>query len=355
MRLDELDVNFAIGDQLQQLTDIEWHDVRDGAFSLHGLCTPPPEGDEAFHRIPTDVAAATSPSVQALNYHTAGVRACFQTDSPYLALLCELRTPMELMSHMPLSGSQGFDLYRRESDGSTRFFKRAFFPPMTPGILGFSGQVALPSDRPYTYTLGFPLYGTVKRLLFGVKGGSVLKPVDPYTGGAPVVFYGSSITQGGCASRPGNSYEGHLSRRFGFDYKNLGFSGSAKGERAIVDFMASLDMSVFVCDYDHNAPDLAHLQATLEPLYRTIRASHPTTPFIFASSPGVRTGEPRRLHVKEVYERVKAEGDDNVYFVDGAHMFDGDGADTCTMEGCHPNDLGFYRMYQSFADVFSKL
>lgn len=350
MRIEDLDKNFTLNDAIRR-DDIEWHDVREGVFSLHGLCVPP-EGEEAFHRVPTEVAEATSPSVATLNYHTAGIRARFYTDSPFLALLCELRDGVMLMSHMPLSGSQGFDLYR---DTATRpRFCRAFFPPADTKSTGFSSYAELPAGGG-TYTLNFPLYGTVKRVHIGIKEGSRLSPATPYAHTRPVVFYGSSITQGGCASRPGNTYEEHLSRRFGFDYINLGFSGSARGERAIVKYMASLDMSVFVCDYDHNAPDLAHLQETLAPLYEAVRTAHPTVPFIFASAPGLHTGEARRAHIREVYERARAHGDTNVYFVDGAHMFDGDGSDTCTLEGCHPNDLGFFRMYEAFAEVFEQL
>lgn len=352
MRLEELDVNFAIPDSVKR-DDIVWYDVRDGHFDLYGLCDPF-DASQSFHRIPREVAEATNPGVAHLYLNTAGGRARFVTNSTYIAILCELDGPMNLMSHMPLSGSQGFDLYRRsEEDGAWRFF-RSFFPPNRTGITGFSGIQPLP-EKTTAYMLNFPLYGTVKSLRIGLQKDAILEHGPAYEHTTPVVFYGSSITQGGCASRPGNAYEAHLSNRFNFDYINLGFSGSARGERSIVDYMASLDMSVFVSDYDHNAPNLEHLEATLKPLYLAIRDKHPDIPYIFASSPGVRTGEARRLHVRKVYEEAVAAGDKNVYYVDGGHMFDGPYADGCTMEGCHPNDIGFYRMYEAFAKVFEML
>ncbi len=349
MRLEEIDVNFAISDNVKR-DDIVWYDVLDGHFDLYGLLSPC-EATQAFHRIPREVAEATNPGVAKLFLDTAGGRARFVTDSPYVAILCELARPMELMSHMPLSGSQGFDLYRQQ-EGEWKFF-RSFFPPFTPGITGYSGIQMLPTQKT-AYMLNFPLYGTVKSLKIGLHRDACLEHGPKYRRELPVVFYGSSITQGGCASRPGNAYEAHLSHRFDFDYVNLGFSGSARAEESIVSYMKELDMSVFVCDYDHNAPDLAHLEATLKPLYLAIREKHPDIPYIFASSPGVRTGEARRQHVRKVYEEAVAAGDTNVYYVDGGHMFDGPYADGCTMEGCHPNDIGFFRMYEAFAREFAR-
>ena len=118
--------------------------------------------------------------------------------------------------------------------------------------------------------------------------------------------------------------------------------------------MAGLEMSAFVCDYDHNAPDPAHLRATHAPLYRAIRAAHPDIPFIMLTKPDYKIGDPdfdeRRAVVMETFQMAQASGDRNVYFIDGASLFGDDGMD-CTTDGCHPTDLGFYRMAEKIIPV----
>lgn len=346
MKIEEIDKNFAIPADIRREGAV-FHDVREAPFRIYGL--EKPEDDSLlFHRLDPAVAEATSPGVAELNYHTAGGRVRFTTDSPYILLYCDTGKPMQCMPHMPFSGSQGFDLYARE--GETEVFRKAFFPTMDKiGATEFSGVYDAPERKMTSYTLNFPLYGTCGKLLIGLAPDAVLTEGEAYEEALPVIFYGSSITQGGCASRPGTCYIAELSRRFGFDYRNLGFSGCAKGEDAIVDYMASLPMRAFVSDYDHNAPSLEHLQATLPKLYRKIRGAHPDIPFFFLSSPGASCGLARRDYIFSVYKEARLAGDRHTYFVDGAEMYRGEFSDGCTVDRCHPTDLGFYRMYEAVA------
>lgn len=346
MKIDEIDKNFAIPTDIMREGAI-FHDVRKAPFALYGL-ERAEDASLPFHRLDPTVAEATSAGVTELNYHTAGGRVRFATDSPYILLYCETAKPMTCMPHMPFSGSQGFDLYVKRGDAEV--FRKTFFPPMDAlGKTEFSGVLDTHVQGMTSYTLDFPLYGTCKRLLIGLAPDAKLTAGEAYEEALPVVFYGSSITQGGCASRPGTCYTARLSRRFGFDYRNLGFSGCAKGEPAIVDYMATLPMRAFVCDYDHNAPTLEHLQATLPNVYEKIRTAHPDIPFLFLSSPGADCGLARRDYIFSVYKNARMAGDKNVYFVDGAEMYHGDLSTDCTVDGCHPTDLGFYRMYETVA------
>lgn len=344
MKIEEIDKNFALPENIMREGAV-FHDVRKAPFILYGLECP--EDDTLpFHRLPTSVAEATSPGVAELNFHTAGGRVRFATDSPYILLYCDTGKPMSCMPHMPFTGSQGFDLYAKEEGGEV--FRKAFFPTIDKiGATEFSGVYDAPERKMTSYTLDFPLYGTCEKLMIGLAPDATLTAGDAYAQSLPVVFYGSSITQGGCASRPGTCYIARLSRHFGFDYRNLGFSGCAKGEDAIVDYMATLPMRAFVCDYDHNAPSLEHLQATLPKLYRKIRDAHPDIPFFFLSSPGADCGLARRDYIFSVYKEARLAKDRHVYFVDGAEMYRGTFSDDCTVDGCHPTDLGFYRMYES--------
>ena len=125
--------------------------------------------------------------------------------------------------------------------------------------------------KEHTFTINFPLYQGVNSLYIGLKEGSVIKEAPEYETTAPFVYYGSSITQGGCASRPGSAYQNILSRHLQWDHINLGFSGSCKGEDEMAYYIASLDMSVFVYDYDHNAPTVEHLKNTHEIFFKKIK------------------------------------------------------------------------------------
>ena len=196
-------------------------------------------------------------------------------------------------------------------------------------------------------TVHMPLYSRVQSFEIGLKAGSTLKPASGYKYDVPVVYYGSSITQGGCASRPGMAYQNIISRELDCDHINLGFSGSAKAEDVIAEYIAGLKMSVFVYDYDHNTPSIEHLQNTHEKMFKTIREKQPDLPIIMVSAP---TGNPdetmkkRRDIIKQTYLNAVANGDKNVWFIDGSEMMKFPGGNEATVDHCHPTDLGFRRM-----------
>ena len=203
----------------------------------------------------------------------------------------------------------------------------------------------------------FPTYSSVERLEIGLDCGASLAPADGYSLAVPVVYYGSSITQGGCCSRPGNAYENTISRVLDCDHVNLGFSGSARGEQVIADYTASLEMSTFVLDYDHNAPTLEHLEATHHNFYKTVRAAHPCIPMIFVSRPQAYPTDDdlrRRDIVRQSYEKALAEGDTTVSFIDGIEMMQGEGAEGL-VDACHPTDLGFAVMARRIGDELRRV
>ena len=126
----------------------------------------------------------------------------------------------------------------------------------------------------------------------------------------------------------------------------------------MIEYLADLEMSVFVSDYDHNTPTVEHLAATHEKLYRGIREKHPDIPYVMLTKPDYHDTlheRARRAIVMSTYQKAIAEGDRNVYFVDGASIFAGDESDACTVDGCHPNDLGFYRFAQALLPVLKGL
>jgi len=330
--------------------DLVWRSVREEPFRIHGLYRPETLGK--FRRLPEDVAEATSKDVASLACYTSGGRIRFVTDSPFVAIHAEMPDNVH-RDHMTDCGHCGFDMYVRR-DGR-QVYRGTFRPPVTM-TEGYESELSLPGGK-WEVTVNMPLSNDITSVLIGLKEGCALEPAGDYLHAVPVVFYGSSITQGGCASRPGNSYESMISRMLDCDFVNLGFSASCKAEPAISEYLAGLDMSVFVCDYDHNAPNADHLWATHERLYRTIRAAHPETPIIFITRPDVLWHDDvpaRREAVRATYEKAVEEGDRNVAFIGGETLFEGPMRDSCTVDGIHPNDLGMFRMAEVIGRELSR-
>ncbi len=343
MKISEIDKNLAVETHLE-LPDVVWFDAKEAPFRIHGLAVT--GKDDIFRRMPQEVADNTSEGVAYLNTNTAGGRIRFRTDSPYVAVKA-VTVDDDIMPHFTSIGQAGFDLYKNDGGDYT------FVGPIMPNQRNNGYSFRLVTDgKMHTYTLNMPLYEPLHEVYIGLSKNAELDAPEPYTYEKPVVYYGSSITQGGCASRPGNAYQALISRKLNGDFINLGFSGNGKGEQAVCDYMASLDPLVFVSDYDYNAPDAAHLEATHYNMYETFRKAHPTTPYIMVSKPDFRPGdEERRNVIIASYEKAVANGDRHVYFIDGAHLFDGEFRDSCTVDGAHPNDLGFFRMAMGIGAV----
>ncbi len=351
MDISKIDKNLKVETNLDK-PDIVWYDGAETPFRRFGACA---QGDVPFQRVPTAVAKATSENVLALSRNTAGIRLRFATNSPYIAIKVEWGG-MSIMPHFALSGSVGLDLYRVA--GGQHFFEGTFMPDYN-AHKGYARLVDVAGGVLTDYVLNLPLYNTVDKLYIGIQEGSQLTAgKEAYVNDKPVVFYGSSSTQGGCASRPGNAYEGFISRALNMDFINLGLSGSCHGEPAIADYMAGLDMAAFVCDYDHNAPNPAELLERHYPLYETIRTKQPDLPYIIVTRPRRQSTDidrGRLAAIMETYNRAVAAGDRNIYFVDGAGFYPAGAEIDATVEGCHPTDLGFYFMAQGMQPVLRSL
>lgn len=337
----ELDKNLKVENSFHR-DDLRLHDVRNEPFDIYGLYNP--KNEPSFKRMPDEVAKATSESVAILAKNTAGGRVRFTTDSPYIAVKAVMPA-ITRFPHMPLAGTSGFDLYIDKGGKGT--YKGTFMPlyNMTDG---YESIIDFPGRETRGVTIHFPLYSDVSALYIGLQDGAALGHGAQYSYNKPILYYGSSITQGGCASRPGNCYQNIISAKLNCDHINLGFSGSAKAEDAIVNYIASLDFNIFVCDYDHNAPTAEHLAATHEKMFLKIRQTHPNTPVIFMSKPdfdnNIEQSILRRDIIHKTFIDAKSRGDKNVYFIDGERLFMSGNRDACTVDGTHPNDAGFVRM-----------
>ena len=342
MELSQIDKNMAI-QTVTEKDGMVFYNPDNAPFRIYGVT----RYGERYYRLPAEVAETVSPGVAALCRNTAGGRIRFITDSRRIAIIAK-RDRVEFSDHMTYITKAGYDLYADDD------YYGSFRPAPNPTADSFEASVSIEGDRTdRVITINMPLYGPVRELLIGLEADATLMPAPDYKLECPVVYYGSSITQGGCASRPGMSYQAIISRRLGVNHVNLGFSGNARGEDAIADYIAGLEMSAFVYDYDHNAPNPTHLELTHAPMFDKIRAAHPDIPIIMVSRPRNRRNldRERRLEIiKATYDRAVAAGDENVYLVNGGEFF-GEVGNDGTVDGCHPTDLGFWCMANGIAPV----
>ena len=361
--MSKFDQNMTIQTTFRE-KDIRFYSANSEYVSLHGVWYE----NGTYRRMPKDVAEATNWRVAMLYTHTSGARLRFCTDSPYIAVGA-IYPPMEFSSPKSASlssaGAFCFDMY---ADGK---HCRVLLPQKTVqrgSVVSFDvegGQyesfMSFSSKRMREITLCFPSFVDMSELYIGLKEGSKVEEGREYVNenGSPVVFYGSSITQGACASRSGNIYQNVLSRKFNFDYVNLGFAGACKAEDAIIDYLCSLDMSVLVFDYDHNTPNAEHLRRTHLPALRKLRAAHPDVPIVLMSKPNIHSGVAEAIERKNViedsYRALKSESDTPVYFVDGQKIFESCDSEMMTVDNTHPTDLGFYCMAKALEGIFEEL
>ncbi len=348
MRIEDIDKNLKVDKEIDK-SGLKFYSFEDSPFKLYGGLKREEGGK--LCRLPRSIAESTSQGVLMLSSNTAGGRVKFRTDSKRVAIIAKYATVCR-MPHFPITGSVGLDLYEG------RCFLGGFVPPFDMPSGAYESVIAIQGEkRERELTINLPTYSDLTALYIGLDEDASLSAPAAYKFEKPIVYYGSSITQGGCASRPGSTYEAHLSRWLDCDHINLGFSGNAKGEKSVADFIASLDMSAFVLDYDHNAPDIAHLEATHLPFYRTVREKHPTLPIVVMTKPdGILTEErkKRREIIKKTYDTARAEGDENIHFLDPTEHFPFEG-DEGSVEGCHPTDLGFYFMAKALYPILKEI
>ena len=337
---------------MQTNEQIRYYDPTQKPFSVYGVFVPD-EAEPLYRRMPAAAARAVSEGVEWLCRNTSGGRIRLRTDARRLYLKAVFPGTVS-MEHFAQSGVTGFSVYA-EKDGQDTFC----------GILAadrqteLEGSVDLLTDGMKTVTVYMPLYNNVETVRIGFDASAAVLPDSGYGCDKPVVFYGSSITQGGCASRAGSDYAAILSRRLNFDYINLGFSGNAKGERAMADYICTLPMQAFVMDYDHNAPTPEHLRQTHEPFFRVIRRAHPDLPVLFLSRPCSAADADSRARfaiIRQTYENARESGDRNVYLIDGSTFFaDAVGLNDPTVDRVHPTDLGFYLMAKAIEPCLARM
>ncbi|MDD2455659.1 MAG: SGNH/GDSL hydrolase family protein [Kiritimatiellae bacterium] len=271
------------------------------------------------------------------------------------------------MGHMPATGVSGLDLYLKGKDGKWQFFQNARPNKQEGNVAEF---------RAYgnEVMLYLPLYNGPGKVEFGLPPSATFEPLGPRANGIvkPVVFYGTSITHGGCCSRPGLSFPALVCRRLDVPLVNLGFSGNGRMEPAMADYLGEVEASCYVLDCLWNmssvypTPDDDDLRAAnvsnkvqlvtarFEPFARRLRELRPNTPIVFAEQCDVFSSvpAPHDKVVRGVFEKLKAEGWKGLYYVSKDKMYGGDREGT--VDGCHPNDWGMFSMADAFTPAVAE-
>ncbi len=325
-----------------------------GPFRLTGF--PWRDADGTLRRLPASLTRhEVNEGALFLAMHTSGGQLAFRTDSRYIAVRAVLNVAPHDMCHMPRTGSSGFDIMERTAEGYV--FRSVIGPTADQLFRDGVTEMAIPAAKERSmrsWRINFPLYGGVRSLEIGLEPGSTVEEPEPFRLAKPIVLYGGSIFQGACASRPGNSLGGLLCRELDAEQIDIGFSGCGLGEVAIARKIAELDLAALIMGCELNSPTPEFLRDRLIPFQEAIREKHPTLPIIYVTQ-GDYINPGNAAVVREMHERAKSAGDENVYLVTRTECF-GDLPDPYmgTVDGCHPNDLGFFLMYQKVLPVLKK-
>ena len=301
--------------------------------------------DHYYDRLPKNVTTNVNAGVRGMKHHTSGMQFRFRTNSGRLVFKWVPFNQGLSMDHMPSTGVSGIDVYRYdETAGAWRFVRTGRI---------HDGKKGATLDMKWTpgeaCLVNLPLYNGIRSFSLGVEPKATVEALGPRASGVekPVVFYGTSITHGGCASRPGLAFPSIVGRELDVPIVNLGFSGSGKMEFERSEHLAAIDASCYVLDCLWNMNDKL-VEANYEPFIRSLRAKRPGVPIVMAEACDVFCKGPavKDQFIRKLYERLVSEGwKDLVYLPkDGMYVGDLEG----TVDGCHPNDWGMMSLSKAF-------
>ena len=357
MDISKIDIRLASGGVDDK---IEWYDSHNETFSLHGVFYN--HKDKLYMRVPDEVTQASgNPTLRGLSRMTSGGRLRFVTDSDFVAIKASLPAIIPT-PNMSITLSHGFSVYadgfyqNRYSPTYYDFFKVDEFKMDKRMFFAEKKNIGKTSkDR--VIDIYFPLYGGVSELYIGIAPGSTFKKAPKYEMEKPLIFYGSSITQGACVSRPGNDYVSIVARRFNADYINLGFSGGGNAEDSMIDYVTSLDGSLYAFDYNMYAERKDRVLPPHFSIYERIREKHPDSVILLYDKPAYDY-EPypeREEIIYSTYEKALSLGDKKVCHIPAKALLGETERDCCMADVSHPNDLGAMRMADSIYAAVSKI
>ena len=336
-----------------------WTDA--ASLPLYGKAVP--ETVTRYSRLPATLQEECRPKVWYLGQNSAGLYLRFRTDSPTLWVRWESLNSF-MMNHMSATGIRGLDLYVL-TDGKWRFLTSAK-PDIKPGAAVTERKImANMTPEMREYMLYLSLYDGVKEIQIGTEDGHAVLPAEVPSprSGSPIVMYGTSITQGGCVSRPGMAYTSIMGRELDREFVNLGFSGNALFDLEIARLMAAVpNPAMFIIANVENA-SVEQIQEKGESFFRILRDSHPGAPVVFVQAvryshnmldeQSAANMNEKMSAFKELYDSLRKAGEKKIYFADP-------GADRCfddaesSVDGTHLTDLGSMRFSQALLPVLRK-
>jgi lysophospholipase L1-like esterase len=336
-------------------TKLDWYDAR--TIGLEGQAFT--DVKAPYDRLPALAEGKVRDAVWNLSRNSAGLCVRFRTASPAIHCRWTNTSAKLAMPHMPATGVSGVDLYVREEKGNWRWLSVGQPKEGTTHTAALITGLA-PAER--DYCLYLPLYNGVSQVEIGVAAESkVSQLVRDDAHQLPIVFYGTSITQGGCASRPGMVHTAILGRRLNRPVINLGFSGNGKMEAEVTSCLVDIKAAAFVIDCLPNMT-AAEVTSNTAPLVATLRKAHPTTPIIlaedrtysdaFLKNDRAQRNATSRAALQKVFAELQPQ-DKNLHYLGGDQQLGADGEDT--VDGSHPTDLGFLRMADEFSKVLAPL
>ncbi len=340
----------AMGVSQSAAANLDWHDVT--TWGLEGRAWTGMERLRWFDRLPAAAEKTVTPAVWSLSRDSAGMMVRFKTDATSIHVHYRLLRDRLGLTHMPATGVSGVDLYARDAGGKWKWVK--VVKPAAQEVRVEMIRDLAPGWREYAAYL--PLYNGVDSLKIGVPRGARFEGLPPRE--KPIVFYGTSITHGACASRPGMVHTAILGRRFDRPVVNLGFSGNGRMDTAVGAFLAEIDAAAYVIDC---LPNMEPAQVTEKcvPLVKQLRAARPNTPIVLVEDRRFTnswiTPDKEKFHddnhaaLKAAFAALKKEGVKNLHYIPGDHLF-GDDSEGGT-DGSHASDLGFMRQ----ADVMEPI
>jgi lysophospholipase L1-like esterase len=340
--------------------DLRWRDARDLTIEGRGWVDQPRVG--FFDRLPAKVKGVVREPVWNLSRHSAGISVRFVSDAPSLHVRYELLNANLAMPHMAATGVSGLDLYAKDAAGAWRWMD-VVKPTQQRVAAELAKGAAPPVGESREYLLYLPLYNGVTSLEVGVARGAALEPA-PTTGPAarkPIVYYGTSIAQGGCASRPGMAHVSIIARQLGREILNLGFSGNGQLDLELAPMLAELDAAAFVLDTLPNCSK-QQVEERLAKFVDTLRAARPGVPIVLvedpdwchaAWQPGMqRTQRDRR----DSYRRIAADLAKTHGPVTHVPIEDAFGPTyEGTVDGVHPSDLGMTQLAARIGPAVAKV
>ena len=319
--------------------------VYDGTeLPMEGRGWAPERLSSPYHRLPADALDRVTPEVRGLQSDAAGLCFRFVTDSRRLRIFWKTSKPVIRMWNVAPSGADGIDVYQEKPGAGWIFVKPPFpIPPKNEGAeYVWTVEPGLPT------LVYLPTYNGIESFRLAVEPGCTVEPAPPRASGIrkPVVFYGTSITQGASASHPGGCWVAMAARIAGVEAVNLGFSGSGKMEPAMLDCVSEIDAALYVLDTVSNMSP-ALVGERMEGFVRGLAERRPGVPILLTANVFVMGEEARARDaaVRAVYEKLKAEDPEKWSIL----HFAGDDAaalapdDDGTVDGTHANDLGMKR------------